>query len=198
MLYSVLDPRKTFSCAPGSNGWPIGLCSWCEAVEYFAGPLVPQPEYERITRNYVPVNRGSKFTVCRQNEYPLLEIWKCGHAPNISEGWAVIRVDEAHCLVRVGPPRGLQFHPPGVVSCEALVERSAIDRLLEPLKTMRPPVVPGEDESVFILDGATHGFEARLGGTRFSYEWHTMAPAGWEPFAESLHETTAELERLLL
>ena len=40
----------------------------------------------------------------------LLEIWTSGHGPNISEGWAVIRVDEAHCLVRVAPPRRRQFH----------------------------------------------------------------------------------------
>ena len=40
-----------------------GLCSWSEAVEYFAGPLVPQPEYKRITRNYGPVNCGARFTV---------------------------------------------------------------------------------------------------------------------------------------
>ena len=42
-----------------------GLCSWSEAVEYFAGPLVPRPEYERITRNYAPVNSGARFTVCQ-------------------------------------------------------------------------------------------------------------------------------------
>jgi hypothetical protein len=48
-----------------------------------------------------------------------------------------------------------------------------------------------------ILDGATRGFEIQLGYTRFSYEWHTIAPAGWEPIAAWLHETTAELERLL-
>jgi hypothetical protein len=62
-----------------------GLCSWSEAVEYFAGPFVPQPEYERVMRNYAPVNCGARFTVCRPNERPLLEIWKCGHGPNSSE-----------------------------------------------------------------------------------------------------------------
>ena len=62
---------------------------------------------------------------------------------------------------------------------------------------MRPPVVPGEDEGMYILDGATHGFEVQLGCTRFSYEWHTIAPAGWEPIAEWLYATTRELERLL-
>jgi hypothetical protein len=41
------------------------LCSWSEAVEYFAGPFVQQPEYERITRNYAPVNSGARFTACR-------------------------------------------------------------------------------------------------------------------------------------
>jgi hypothetical protein len=49
-----------------------GLCSWSEAVEYFAGPFVPQPEYERVMRNYAPVNCGARFTVCRPNERPLL------------------------------------------------------------------------------------------------------------------------------
>jgi hypothetical protein len=50
---------------------------------------------------------------------------------------------------------------------------------------------------MYILDGATRGFEVELGCTRFSYEWHTIAPAGWEPIAEWLRETTAELKRLL-
>jgi hypothetical protein len=49
-----------------------GLCSWSEAVEYFGGPFVPQPEYERVMRNYAPVNCGARFTVCRPNERPLL------------------------------------------------------------------------------------------------------------------------------
>jgi hypothetical protein len=106
-------------------------------------------------------------------------------------------VDEIHYLVRVGPPQGYQFHRPGAVSYEALVERSAIDRLLEPLKSMSVPVIPGEDESVCILDRATHGFDVQLGCTRFSYEWHTIAPAGWEPVAEWLYATTAAVEQLL-
>jgi hypothetical protein len=192
-----------------------GLCSWSEAVEYFAGPFVPQPEYERITRNYVDEGPGARFTVCRPDERPLLEIWKCGHGPNSSQGWAVVHakkdrsengephvgvsvyVDETHYLVRVGPPQGYQFHRPGAVSYEALIERWAIDRLLEPLKSISIPVMPGEDKGMCILDGATRGFEIQLGYTRFSYEWHTIAPAGWEPIAEWLHATNRELERLL-
>jgi hypothetical protein len=162
---------------------------------------VPQPEYKRVTRNYVEESRlgldTCRFTVCRPNERPLLEIWNYGHGPNSSQGWAVIHADETHYLVRVGPPRSLRFHLPGAPSCEELIERSAVDRLLEPLKTMNIPGVPGEDQSVYIFDGATHGFEVRLGCTRFSYEWHTEAPAGWEPIAEWLHATTAELARLL-
>lgn len=60
-----------------------GLCSWSEAVEYFAGPLVPQPEYERITRNYAPVNSGGRFTVCRPDEYPT------GSCTRTRPDWAV-------------------------------------------------------------------------------------------------------------
>ena len=81
-----------------------GLCSWSEAVEYFAGPFVPQPEYERVMRNYAPVNCGARFTVCGPNERSLLEVLKCGHGPNSSEGWAVVHAGESHYLVRVGPP----------------------------------------------------------------------------------------------
>jgi hypothetical protein len=87
-------------------------------------------------RIYAPVNCGARFTVCRPNERPLLEIWKCGHGPNSSEGLAVIHAGETHYLVMIGPPQGYQFHRPGAVSCEALIERSAIDRLLETPKTM--------------------------------------------------------------
>jgi hypothetical protein len=174
-----------------------GLCSWSEAVEYFTGPFVPQPEYERVMRNYVEEGPGARFTIRRPNERPLLEIWKCGHGPNSSQGWAVVYAGETHYLVRVGPPRGYQFFRRGAVSFEALVERSAIDRLVEPLKSISIPVMPGEDKGMCILDGATRGFEIQLGYTRFSYEWHTIAPAGWEPIAAWLHETTAELERLL-
>jgi hypothetical protein len=78
--------------------------------------------------------------------------------------------DQDHCIIRLGHPRGYQFHFPGAVSAETVVERSAIDQLLELLKTIHVPVFPGEDQSMFILDGATHGFEAQLGSTRFSYE----------------------------
>ena len=33
-------------------------------------------------------------------------------------------------------------------------------------------------------DGALYGFEAVLDSTRFSYQWHTIPPKGWEPVAE--------------
>ena len=44
-----------------------GLCSWSEAVEFFAGQLVPPAEYTRVTRNYAPVDSGDSPSAGQTN-----------------------------------------------------------------------------------------------------------------------------------
>ena len=61
--------------ASNSSGWPIAACArGARRVEYFAGPSVPQPEYEGVMRNYAPMNCGARFTLCRPNERPILDL----------------------------------------------------------------------------------------------------------------------------
>jgi hypothetical protein len=72
--------------------------------------------------------------------------------------------------------------------------REQVDELLEPLKHIQVPPCPGEE--AFVCDGALYGFEVVLGSTRFSYQWHTIAPKGWEPLREWLGSTIQELTRL--
>jgi hypothetical protein len=72
-----------------------GLCSLSDAIEYFESQSVPASKYARITRNYVPVYHEDlllpvRFTVCKPEEYPLLEIWQRGYGPNISHCFAVV------------------------------------------------------------------------------------------------------------
>jgi hypothetical protein len=45
-------------------------------------------------------------------------------------------------------------------------------------------------------DGAIYCFEVVLGSTRFSYGWHTIAPAGWEPVVEWLARALHQLRQL--
>ena len=66
--------------------------------------------------------------------------------------------------------------------------------LLEPLKQIRVPSYPGEE--ALVIDGAIIGFEVVLGSTRFSYQWHTIAPAGWEPLKDWLHDAVHRLLQL--
>lgn len=177
-----------------------GLCALSDALEYFKGQSAPASEYARITRNYLPIYSedrlgSARFTVCRADENPILEIWERGCGPNGSEGLAVIQQKD-HCLIRHGFPRGYQLHYPGALPAETSVERATIDKLLEPLKTMRLPLLPGE--GAIVLDDAVYGFEVLLGSTRFSYQWHTIPPEGWEPVAEWLHKTSSAIQRLLV
>ena len=67
---------------------------------------------------------------------------------------------------------------------EGSVTRAEFDELLEPLKHIQVPPYPGEE--AFVCDGALYGFIALLASTSFSYEWHTIAPKGWEPVADWL------------
>jgi hypothetical protein len=77
---------------------------------------------------------------------------------------------------------------------EGSISQGEFDELLEPLKRLRVPPYPGEE--AFVCDGALYGFEVVLDSTRFSYQWHTIAPKGWEPLADWLGETIHKLEQL--
>jgi hypothetical protein len=87
-------------------------------------------------------------------------------------------------IVRYGFSTGEQIECPGLVPGEGSITKAAFDELLEPLAHIRVPPCPGEE--AFVCDGALYGFEVVLGSTRFSYQWHTIPPKGWEPIAEWL------------
>jgi len=84
--------------------------------------------------------------------------------------------------------------PPGPMAEESSITRAEFDELLEPLKHTQVPPCPGEE--AFVCDGALYGFTALLGSTSFSYQWHTIPPAGWEPVAEWLGGAIHQLAQL--
>lgn len=101
---------------------------------------MPASEYARITCNYVPVYHEDlllpmRFTVCRPEEYPLLEIWQHGYGPNTSHGFAVVRQKD-FLLVRHSYPRGYQQDCPWAIAHEGTLSQAKFDELIEPLKTM--------------------------------------------------------------
>ena len=67
---------------------------------------------------------------------------------------------------------------------EGSISQAEFDELLEPLKHIQVPPCPSEE--AFVCDGALYGFEVVLGSKRFSYQWHTISPKGWEPIAQWL------------
>jgi hypothetical protein len=136
-------------------------------------------------------NRGNPlFTLGKPDERALLEIWHIGSGPNITYGICVIDpnlywstpADQQPLIVRCGYPPGYPLDPPGPMGEEGTITRAEFDKLLEPLKHIQVPPCPGEE--AFVCDGALYGFEVVLGSTRFSYQWHTIPPKGWEPLAD--------------
>ena len=59
-----------------------------------------------------------------------------------------------------------------------------------------PIARPCPGEEAFVCDGALYQFEVALGSTRFSYQWHTIPPKGWEPVAEWLGGAIRQLGQL--
>jgi hypothetical protein len=102
--------------------------------------------------------------------------------------------DRQPLIVRYGFPPGQQIECPGLVPREGSISQAEFDQLLEPLKHIQVPPYPGEE--AFVCDGALYGFEVVLASTRFSYQWHTIPPKGWEPVAEWLGGAIYSLRQL--
>jgi hypothetical protein len=103
-------------------------------------------------------------------------------------------VDRQPLVVRYGFPPGELIECPGLVPREGSISQPEFDELLEPLKHIRVPPCPGEE--AMVCDGALYGFEVVLDSTRFSYQWHTIAPKGWEPVAQWLGGAIHQLGQL--
>jgi hypothetical protein len=142
------------------------------------------------------------FTLRKPGERPLLEIWHIGYGPNVSYGLCVTDpnlywtdpAERQPLIVRCGFPPGEQIECPGLVPGEGSITRAAFEELLEHLKHIQVPPCPGEE--AFVCDGALYGFTALLGSTSFSYQGHTIPPAGWEPVAEWLGGAIHQLRKL--
>jgi hypothetical protein len=184
------------------------LCDPESAAEYVGRKLLSKEtfaqarkEYQRATANYAPPYHAS-FTLRKPNERALLEIWHIGYGPNVSYGLCVTDpnlywsdpAERRPLIVRYGFPPGEQIECPGLVPGEGSISRAAFDELLEPLKHLQVPPYPGEE--AFVCDGALYGFEVVLGSTRFSYQWHTVPPKGWEPVAQWLYNAVRQLRSL--
>jgi hypothetical protein len=186
-----------------------GLCDPQMGAEYVGRKLLSQEafaqarkEYVRATCNYASVHYPEyigRFTVRKPNEYPLLEIWHLGLGPNISYGYCVAarpRVLGTDDVDGPGRPPLLVRHGAalGTETTEGSISHAALGELLEPLKHIQVPPYPGD--AAFVCDGAIIGFEVVLGSRRFSYQWHTIPPAGWEPLKEWLEGAIHQLGQL--
>ena len=184
-----------------------GLCDPETAAEYVGRKLLSQEafrqarqECEQATANYASAHYPQfldKFTVRKPDEYPPLEIWHLGLGPNVSDGYCVVPRPRAQLtedaghqpwLVRYGTPHGAQ-------SSEGSIGQADYEALLEPLKHVQVPPCPGEEMAI-VLDGTIIGFEVVLEQTRFSYQWHSIPPKGWEPLAEWLYGAVCQLRSL--
>ena len=186
-----------------------GLCDPQTGAEYVGRKLLSQElfaqarqEYQRVIANYaLPLHAG--FTLRKPDEYALLEIWHIGYGPNVSYGLCVTDpnlfwsdpAERQPLIVRYGFPPGERIDSPGLGQREGSILQAEFNGLLEPLKHTQVPPYPSK-AAAFVCDGALYGFEVVLDSTRFSYQWHTIPPAGWEPIAEWLYSVIHQLQKL--
>jgi hypothetical protein len=190
-----------------------GMCDPKSAAEYVGRKLLNQElfmcacqEFERATASRAYADHSDKFTIHKPDEYPLLEIWYRGFGPN--DSFAVLVAspprpskakpnslgNKPSLVVRYGYPAVFGVEMLEARYSEGSIGREDFEALLEPLRHIQVPPLPGEE--TLVIDGGIIGFEIALGYRRFSCQWHTIPPAGWEPLADWLGDAIDQLRQL--